>query len=48
MISGHRSHVGDTVFDDSDDAALAEHLQEVHSFDRVEHFNLYYEFTVYI
>ena len=45
-ISGHRSHVGDTVYDDSDDAALAEHLHEVHGLDRVEHFNQNYEFTV--
>jgi len=46
-ISGHRSHVGDEVFDeDSDEATLAEHLQVCHNLTTVDHFNNNYSFTV--
>ena len=46
-ICVHRSHVGDSMFDDeSDEAALAEHLQVVHKLDSVDHFNSNYTFTI--
>ncbi len=46
-INGHRSHVGDLVFDEHDDeATLAEHLKLAHNLDTVELFNLSYAFTV--
>ena len=45
-ISGHRSHVGDTTFDETDEAALAEHLSEDHNYDSVGLFNHSYTFTV--
>lgn len=45
-ISGHRSHMGDSSFDESDDAALAEHLKLEHDLHTVELFNLGFNFTV--
>ena len=45
-ISGHRSHMGDICFDESDDAALAEHLKLDHGFHTAELFNLGFNFTV--
>ena len=46
-ISGHRTHMGDVVFEiDNDDASLAEHLKVDHNLETVELFNLGYVFTV--
>ena len=45
-ISGHRSHMGDNCFDESDDAALPEHLKLDHGFHTAELFNLGFNFTV--
>ena len=45
-ISGHRTHVGDTEFDESDEAALVQHLVEDHNFDTIDRFNLNFSFTV--
>ena len=44
-ISGHRSHVGENDFEDSDEATLARHLKEDHNFDSVDQFNNNYSFT---
>ena len=38
--------MGDHDFEDSDDAALAEHLKLEHNFQTVELFNLGFSFTV--
>jgi len=46
-ISGHRSHVGDEVFDEeSDEATLAEHLQVCHNLTTTDLFDESYWFTV--
>ena len=42
-ISGHRSHVGDDVFDE---AKLAEHIQSTHNLSSIDLFNRYYSFSV--
>ena len=49
-ICGHRTHINKTTStdqnEDSDEAALANHLKEAHNFHTAELFNLCYSFTI--
>ena len=45
-VCGHRGHMYDVIFDDSDEATLAQHLKTDHNFDTIELFNLSYVFTI--
>ena len=45
-ISGHRTHLRDTDFDETDEATLAEHLKLDHNFNTLPLFNSSYSFTV--